>query len=215
MASRGTWISTLGLGAAYGLAGFCSGPILGAVLTVAAASGAPVRGAALLAVYAFGMTVPMFVLAALWQRFDLGRRAWLRGREFQVGPLRLHTTSTVTGLLFIGIGVVFLGFDGTAGLVGVDPEIALAAENVVAGLGASVPDAVLLVGVAVLVALVAGWRLRPAARPRPVPNGGADTDGDDPDSDRGPAAADQKPEQPDAGASSTRSVKPAGPPRPS
>ena len=41
MASRGTWISTVGLGAAYGLAGFCSGPILGAVLTVAAAGGAP------------------------------------------------------------------------------------------------------------------------------------------------------------------------------
>ena len=179
MASRGTWVSTVGLGAAYGLAGFCSGPILGAVLSVAAASGAPGRGAALLAVYAFGMTVPMFVLAALWQRFDLGRRTWLRGREFRVGPLRLHTTSTVTGLLFVGIGVVFLGFDGTAGLLGVDPAIALAGENVVAGLGASVPDAVLLVGLAVLVALVTGWRLRRAARRRPGPARGADTEGDE------------------------------------
>ena len=210
MAARGTWISTIGLGAAYGLAGFCSGPILGAVLTVAAASGAPVRGAALLAVYAFGMTLPMFVLAALWQRFDLGRRAWLRGREFRVGPLRLHTTSTVTGLLFIGIGVVFLLFDGTAALVGVDPAVALAAENVVAALGSSVPDAVLLVGVAVLVALVVAWRLRRAARPRPGPAPDADTDTDPA---RGPATARHAPHQPDVPASSTRLSKPAGSPR--
>ena len=74
MASRGTWASTLGLGAAYGLAGFCSGPILGAVLTVAAAGDSALRGVVLLAVYALGMAAPMFALAALWQRFDqIGR----------------------------------------------------------------------------------------------------------------------------------------------
>ena len=88
MAARGTAVSTVGLGAAYGLAGFCSGPVLGAVLSVAAAGGQVLRGAALLAVYAVGMTVPLFVLALLWQRFDLGRRRWLRGREYRIGPLR-------------------------------------------------------------------------------------------------------------------------------
>jgi cytochrome c biogenesis protein CcdA len=159
MAARGTWISTAGLGAVYGLAGFCSGPILGAVLTVAAASGQPLRGAALLAVYAVGMTAPMFLLAALWQRFDLGRRGWLRGREFRVGPLRLHTTSTASGLLFVAVGVVFLVFDGTAGLVGADPETSVAAETAVTGVGAAVPDLVLLGVLAVVVAAVVAWRL--------------------------------------------------------
>src|SRR3712207_327313 len=38
--------ATFALGAVYGFAGFCSGPILGAVLTVAAASGEALRGAA-------------------------------------------------------------------------------------------------------------------------------------------------------------------------
>jgi cytochrome c biogenesis protein CcdA len=47
------------LGAVYGFAGFCSGPILGAVLTVAAASGTASRGATLLAVYAAGMAAPL------------------------------------------------------------------------------------------------------------------------------------------------------------
>lgn len=159
MAARGTWISTAGLGAVYGLAGFCSGPILGAVLTVAAASGQPLRGATLLAVYAVGMTAPMFLLAALWQRFDLGRRGWLRGREFRVGPLRLHTTSTASGLLFVAVGVVFLVFDGTAGLVGADPETSVAAETAVTGIGAAVPDLVLLGILAVVVAAVVAWRL--------------------------------------------------------
>ncbi|HJQ29454.1 MAG TPA: cytochrome c biogenesis protein CcdA, partial [Rubrobacter sp.] len=45
-------VATFFLGAVYGFAGFCSGPILGAVLTVAASSGSVLRGAALLATYA-------------------------------------------------------------------------------------------------------------------------------------------------------------------
>src|SRR5918993_1274462 len=76
------------LGAVYGFAGFCSGPILGAVLTVATASGGAARGALLLAVYAAGMAAPLFLLALFWERFDLGGRRWLRGREISVGKLR-------------------------------------------------------------------------------------------------------------------------------
>lgn len=164
LARRGTWVATGALGAVYGLAGFCSGPILGAVLTVAAASGQPVRGAALLAVYALGMVVPAFLLAALWQRFDLGRRSWLRGRAFRLGPLHLHTTSTISGLLFVGIGVLFLLADGTAGLVGADPATAARAEDAVSGLGARVPDGVVLAVLALVVVAVTAWRVRRAGR---------------------------------------------------
>jgi len=164
MAASGSWVSTVGLGAAYGLAGFCSGPILGAVLTVAAASGQPLRGAALLAVYALGMAAPLFILAALWQRFDLGRRGWLRGREYRLGRLRLHTTSTVSGVLFIAVGVVFLLFDGTAGLYSTDTGTSLAVQNVIATAGAHVPDGVLLGALAVVVLIVVALRLRRAAQ---------------------------------------------------
>ncbi len=112
------WVSTLLLGAVYGLAGFCSGPVLGAILTMAATKETPWQGGALLAVYALGMAAPLFVLALLWDRFELGRRSWLRGRLLSVGPLQVHTTSLVSGLLFILVGAVFLRYDGTAGLTG-------------------------------------------------------------------------------------------------
>lgn len=108
------------IGAVYGLAGFCAGPILGGILTVTAVDGDPLHGGLLLAVYALGMAGPMFVLASLWDRFDLGRKRWLRGRTLAVGCLSLHTTSLVGGTLFIVLGAAFLAFDGTSSLLSVD-----------------------------------------------------------------------------------------------
>ncbi len=112
------WLSTLLLGAVYGLAGFCSGPVLGAILTVAATQESPWQGGALLAIYALGMAAPLLVLAALWDRYDLGSRRWLRGRTLGLGRWRIHSVSLASGLLFIAIGVIFLRYDGTAGLTG-------------------------------------------------------------------------------------------------
>jgi cytochrome c biogenesis protein CcdA len=111
-------LPTVTLGAVYGLAGFCSGPALGAILTVAATEAVPVRGGVLLGVYALGMAVPLFALAVLWDRFELGRRRWLRGRAIHLGALRTHTTSLVSGTLFIVIGALFLRSDGLVGLTG-------------------------------------------------------------------------------------------------
>ncbi|MBH5335089.1 cytochrome c biogenesis protein CcdA [Streptomyces pactum] len=142
------------LGSVYGLAGFCAGPILGAVLTVTAVSGSPVYGASMLAVYALGMALPLFVLALCWDRWDLGRRRWLRGRELRAGRLRLHTTSLVSGLFFIAIGVLFLRYNGTAALPGpLDAGQALALERRVRRIGDAVPDLALLAGIALVVAV--------------------------------------------------------------
>ncbi|MFG2196644.1 cytochrome c biogenesis CcdA family protein [Streptomyces sp. NPDC048639] len=160
--------SVYALGAVYGLAGFCAGPILGSVLTVAAVSGNPAYGGVLLAVYGLGMAAPLFLLALLWERFDLGNRRWLRGRPLRSGRLRLHTTSLASGIFFIAIGSVFLLYDGTSalpGLLGVDG--AFAAERWAQRLGTSVPDTLLLAGLVVIVAValvVHGMRGRRPAR---------------------------------------------------
>lgn len=137
------------LGAVYGFAGFCSGPILGAVLTIAAASGEAARGASLSAVYALGMAAPLFLMALLWERFDLGKRRWLRGREVGVGRLRFHTTNLVSGIMFILLGVVFIAYEGTSALTGLyaaggAEDLALAAQQWIGGLTRSVPEAAVL-----------------------------------------------------------------------
>lgn len=150
------------LGLVYGFAGFCAGPILGSVLTVSAFSGSPVYGGLLLAVYALGMAVPLFFLALLWDRFDLGKRRLLRGRGFAVGRLQLHTTSLLSGLFFVVLGTLFLVFDGATALPGlVSVDDSFAAEQWASEVGATVPDWMLLVGVVAVVAVVLairGWR---------------------------------------------------------
>ncbi|MFD5789684.1 cytochrome c biogenesis CcdA family protein [Streptomyces sp. NPDC127037] len=166
-----TALSVYALGAVYGLAGFCAGPILGSVLTVAAVSGSPAYGGLLLAVYALGMAMPLFVLALLWERFDLGRRVWLRGRVLRLGRFELHTTTLLSGLFFVALGVLFLAYDGTTALPGLlDVDRSFAVEQWAQGVGRHVPDAVLLVAVVAVVLLVLAvraWRGRATGEDEP------------------------------------------------
>lgn len=162
------WVSTLMLGAVYGLAGFCSGPVLGAILTVAATQDSPWQGGGLLAVYALGMAAPLLLLAGLWDRYDLGSRRWLRGRTHTLGRLRVHTVSLVSGLLFIGIGVIFLRYEGTAGLTGSLgmgdlTDVEFGAQQAVSEWTSGVPGWAVMVLVALVASYVAWRRTRPTA----------------------------------------------------
>lgn len=156
--------SVFALGAVYGLAGFCAGPILGSILTVAATSGSPVTGGALLAVYALGMVVPLLVLALVWERWRIGERRWLRGRVFTIGKLELHSTSVLSGLLFIALGVAFIAFGGTAGLAGWTEATGTeaAAQQWVSGTIGRIPDTVVLAAAGAVAATVLAvrWRRR-------------------------------------------------------
>ncbi|MEV7796621.1 cytochrome c biogenesis CcdA family protein [Streptomyces sp. NPDC087512] len=169
----GSALSVFALGTVYGLAGFCAGPILGGILTVAAVDGDPAHGGVLLAVYALGMAVPMFVLASLWDRFDLGRRRWLRGRTFPVGPVALHSTSLLGGLFFIALGAAFLAFDGTSALPSVlSAETEFALEERLSSIGAAVSDRLVLLvlaGAAAVAALLVLLRPARGKEPRPAP----------------------------------------------
>lgn len=137
------------------------------MLTVTAVSGSPVYGASMLAVYALGMALPLFVLALLWDRCKLGTRGWLRGREFTLGRLRLHTTSLLSGVFFLGIGVLFLRFNGTSALPGIlDADAEFRVEEWARRLGNAVPDYALVAVAALLVAAVLGRiALRPEKKP--------------------------------------------------
>ncbi|AHY48363.1 Cytochrome C biogenesis protein transmembrane region (plasmid) [Rubrobacter radiotolerans] len=169
--------SILVLGSVYGFAGFCSGPALGAILTVAAASGQASRGAVLLAVYALGMAAPLFALALFWDRFDLGRRRWLRGREIGPGSLRLHTTNLISGSMFIVLGALFVFYEGTSSLSGLyerflPTSATFAAQNATQALGSRVPDQIFLIVAAAALVGVVLWLLAVRVRKERAGNAG-------------------------------------------
>jgi hypothetical protein len=122
------------------------------------------------------MAAPMFVLALLWDRFDLGRRRWLRGRRVRVGGRELHTSQLVSGVLFVVIGWLFLRFDGTVGITGVlgfgnTADLEFEAQSWIAELSARSLDVGLLAAAAAVLLGSIALRVRrlgqQAARARP------------------------------------------------
>lgn len=120
-ATRSGFVRTLLLGAVSGVAGFCAGPILGAILTLAMTQGSPWMAGALLAVYGVGMVVPLMIIASLWHRLgDRGRRM-LRGKSFTIMGRKFHTTSVITGTLIVIVGVIFWLTNGLVALPSLVP----------------------------------------------------------------------------------------------
>jgi cytochrome c-type biogenesis protein len=114
-------LRTLLLGAVGGVAGFCAGPILGAILTLALAQSNPWSAGALLAVYGAGMVVPLVVIAALWHRMSPRGRRLLRGQSFIVLGREFHTTSVFTGTLIVAVGVLFWFTNGLVSMPALIP----------------------------------------------------------------------------------------------
>jgi cytochrome c biogenesis protein CcdA len=163
--SRGFGVSgeslaaTYVLGLVYGIGGFCSGPLLGGVLTIAATSGGAPSGALLLAVFGLGMAAPLFILALAWERLGTEGRGRLRGREIQVGPVRRHVSIVMSSALFIILGFAFIAFEGGNALGSIyeafgAADLALQLELAVRELATDAP--ILLAAIVVLPVVVAG-----------------------------------------------------------
>ncbi len=154
--TRSALVRSFLLGTVSGVAGFCSGPILGAVLTMAATEPSRLLAGVMLAIYGAGMVVPLIVIALLWTRLGDRGRARLRGRAWHIGPLQLHSTSVITGAVLIAVGVVFLRTNGMATL----PQLVSSAtlsdmQSAILTFGATVPEPVLIVAAALLA--LGGW----------------------------------------------------------
>lgn len=168
--ARGTGLTQVFLlGAVYGFAGFCAGPLLGAVLTTAAVSGSALYGGLIMGMYALGMALPLFLLALLWDRLDLGNRAWLRPRRITVGPVKTTVWALVSGALFIAIGWLFIASHGTANLptlLSLDAQYAVQAWA--QRTTAAVSDVWFWFWVSLAGTVLSGWRLFGSTR-RSVP----------------------------------------------
>jgi cytochrome c biogenesis protein CcdA len=159
-------VSVFALGAVYAVAGVCAGPILGSVLMVAALGGSAVYGGSVLALYALGMTVPLFVLAAVWKRLGTRARALIAPKEVTIGPWRNTWTMVVSGLLSIAIGALLILTDGTASLSGVFTiGTQYTAESTLASWSQGTSDAWFVVIAALVLAGVLGWRSLARRRP--------------------------------------------------
>lgn len=144
------------LGTVSGVAGVCSGPILGAVLTMAATEPSRILAGVMLAIYGAGMVVPLAVIASLWTRLGHRGRARLRGRAWQVGPLRLHSVSLLTGAVLIAVGVAFLRTSGMATLPQLISSGTLGKmQSAILTFGAAIPEPVFITALAVLA--LGGW----------------------------------------------------------
>lgn len=144
--------ATFALGAVYGIAGFCAGPILGAVLTLAGTSGGPIAGGTLLAVYAAGIAAPLFLLAQLRDRLGTGGRRVIRGREIRLGPWVRHSSVVASSLVFVGLGIAFIVFQGSSALGGL--YAALGASDLAISLEAGIAALIRANGLVVTFVLV-------------------------------------------------------------
>lgn len=91
----------------------CVGPILGAILTALVTTGlSALAGATLAFIYALGLATPLTLLATFFGRIGRGSHIGnvLRGRGFSVKiagwTVHLHTTSLISGLMLIAVGVL-------------------------------------------------------------------------------------------------------------
>ncbi|RAX49076.1 cytochrome c biogenesis protein CcdA [Arthrobacter sp. AQ5-05] len=100
------------LGTVAGVAGFCTGPVLGAILTLILANGSALGGGMLLASYALGMVLPVLGVAAAMRRAGTFRAGWLRGRTLRMGRFRFHTNALVAGTVTITVGILMLTTGG-------------------------------------------------------------------------------------------------------
>ncbi|WP_192795963.1 cytochrome c biogenesis CcdA family protein [Corynebacterium sp. 11A] len=157
--SAAGWVPTFLLGAVYGFAGFCAGPMLGAVLTTAFVSSSVLYGLAIMAAYAFGMTLPLFLLAALWEKFNIGEASWLRGKQVQLGPLTLNSTNMLAGVFFIVLGGLYMATNATTSLGGLlSTETQSAIQLRVATLLMNINGTMVLLFILSIVAMVLAYK---------------------------------------------------------
>ncbi|MFW7415828.1 cytochrome c biogenesis CcdA family protein [Demequina sp. SO4-18] len=161
-------VRTYLLGAVGGVAGFCAGPILGAVLTVAAAQDSIVASTGLLAAYGAGIVAPMLGLAAVWDRLGATGRRRLRGRTFEALGRTWHSVSLLTGLLMVALGIAFWATNGLVSAPSLVPADAQATLQTVASSITGIGADIALVVIVAAAALFAWHRIQKRRNDREV-----------------------------------------------
>lgn len=114
---RGDSAGVFALGVFSGVASSCCAPVLAGVMTLSALSSTPLGAGLLGLAYVFGMTLPLFLIAAAWDRFGLGERRRLRARpvHFRLGRVRwtANTVNVAVAGVFAAMGAMVLWLAAT------------------------------------------------------------------------------------------------------
>jgi len=118
----------------------CVGPILVAILLLASTTGSVLTGGLLLLMYSFGFAIPILVITLYLKKVNTKSRIWkfIKGREVRIFNLKLHSSSLISGLIFLILGylifsgklLVFNQFLGGTGL----QKIIILIEDFILGL---------------------------------------------------------------------------------
>lgn len=107
-ASRADTATFFSLGVFSGIASSCCAPVLAGVMTLSAMAGTVPGGLALGLAYVFGMVLPLFVMALLWDVLPKERKRRLRAKPVRI-TVAGHTVATNTVNLAVAIGFTVMG----------------------------------------------------------------------------------------------------------
>jgi len=103
----------------------CLGPVLAGILLIASTFHNYFYAGALLFFYSLGLFVPLFLISILFDKYNLTKKAWLRGKEYEMNifgkTFLIHTTKAIAGMLLIASGLIFIIFNGTNVINTLDP----------------------------------------------------------------------------------------------
>ena len=153
------------LGTVYGLAGACTGPILGSVLAIAAVGENALYGGIMLAVFALGMVIPLLLLSFIWSRFKKVQ-AWLRPKSVKIGRWQNTWTGIIGGGFSIGVGVLLLVTNGLSEVSILGASEQFAVESWVMQSTQAIPN--WLIALIAVVVLIASFAIRRVVKRKAV-----------------------------------------------
>ncbi len=96
----------------------CLGPILAGILGIGAVLGNVFHSTLLLFFYSLGNLVPVFVLSVFYDKLNLSKSKFIKGKIFQFSignkEFQVHSTNLISGILFIIVGATMVIYRGTS-----------------------------------------------------------------------------------------------------
>ena len=91
----------------------CLGPILAGITVMATYLHNFFYASLLFFFYGIGLLVPLFIIAGLYDKYDLGNKKWMQGKTLYLGRFAFNTSNIIGGLLLVGMGIIVYTFGGT------------------------------------------------------------------------------------------------------